>query len=135
MGKSKAGRKPWKPTLHHIAEVERMAAMGMNQSDIAYNLGIHIDTFINKKKEFSEFSEAIQRGRARGTRYVTSQLMKNIEAGNFQAQKYWLSVHSGWKEVQVTELTGSDGQAVQHEVKISETGFEIQNRISDLLNK
>ena len=135
MNKDKRGRPLWTPTPEQISEVEKMAAMGMNQSDIAYNLGIHIDTFINKKKEFSAFSEAMQRGRARGTRYVTSQLMKNIEAGNFPAQKYWLSVHAGWKEVQVTEFTGKDGNAIEHKVSVSSTEEELNNRIAELLGE
>ena len=132
---AKRGRKPWNPTPEEILEVEKMAAMGLTQEQIAYNLGINQDTFYVHKSKNTEISEAIKRGRAKGTRYVTSQLMKNIEAGNFNAQKYWLTVHAGWKEVQVTELTGANGEPMKHDIKISETEEEINARISELIEK
>jgi hypothetical protein len=133
MAKNKRGRKPWKPTAEIISDVEKMSAMGLTQDQIAYNIGINPDTLYVYKNKNTEISEAIKRGRAKGTRYVTSQLMKNIEAGNFHAQKYWLTVHAGWKEIQVTEFTGKDGNPVEHKISINSTEDELNSRIAELL--
>ena len=49
-----AGRPKFKITKKVLKQVETLSANGLNLNEIAGVLGIHIDTFIKKRKEYSE---------------------------------------------------------------------------------
>jgi hypothetical protein len=60
------GRRKWVPTTDDLKKVENLSARGLTYPQIADALGIHLDTLIERRKEFSPFSEAFRRGRAAG---------------------------------------------------------------------
>jgi len=84
--------------------VKKLAAQGLTEKQIADALGICHDTLINKKKQYSEFAEAIKEGKALGIGSVTSELMKQIKAGNTTATIFYLKCRAGWKETTVLEM-------------------------------
>ena len=94
---TKRGRKPWIPTKHDLELAEILAGQGLNLEEIAHNLGISYQT-LNEKKEFSEFSEAIKKGRSKGYAFATSKLFQLINAGNVAAKIFYLKAQHGWQE-------------------------------------
>jgi hypothetical protein len=100
--KSNAGRPGYEITPKILAQVEEYAYYGLKKYEVADALGIHVDTFIEKAKEYPEFSEAYNRGKSRGIANVAKKLMKNIDDDNVQAQTFFLK-SNGWKETSVHE--------------------------------
>lgn len=135
MKKNKGGRPKWIPTAQNIQDVEEMAARGMTEYQIASALGISQETLIQRKKEFTEFSESIKRGKIKGLQQITGALFKSALEGNTTAQIFYLKTQCQWKETTVNELTGKDGKAIEHEVKSKISVDLINTRISDLLDK
>jgi len=112
--KSKAlkpsGRPPFEITKDVLDKVEGMAATGMNQRQIAQALGIHEDTFCLKKKAYSDFSEALARGKSKGIQAISSALFRNATLpskmnpyGNVGAQTFYLKAKAGWAESSTPE--------------------------------
>ncbi len=102
-----AGRKPIKIDL---TLVEKYAAMGMNNAQIAECLGICRDTLYRRKNVLSEFSDALSRGRAKGVQIVSTKLMEQISSGNFQAMKFYLEAKGGWTTTPVIRACDLDIQ-------------------------
>lgn len=65
------------------ALAEKYALQGLNDEQIAYNLGIHPDTLYAYKNKYSEFSEAIKRGKEPRDLEVENALFKRA-TGYFQ---------------------------------------------------
>jgi len=95
-------RPKWEPPDLKI--VEKMASQGLSQRDIAAALGISEDTLGRRKKDNADFAAAIKKGKALGITTVTSELMKQIKAGNTTAAIFFLKTQAGWKETTVLEL-------------------------------
>src|SRR5918992_4855615 len=102
---TKRGRPPWTPSP--LEEVERLAAQGLTQAQIALCLGIAEDTLYEKKKQLAEFSEAIKRGQARGIQTVTNQLFELCREKSLGAICFYLKTRGqgNWTERQAGELT------------------------------
>ena len=81
-----------------IAEVERMAALGMNQTQIARALGISPDTLERRKADTEAVRAALDRGRACGIDLVAGALFESAVAGNVRAQIFYLKANAGWSE-------------------------------------
>ena len=94
--------KKWIPDAKTYQDIERMAALGLNEQDIAHNLDLHPNTLSDKKNEFDEIENAITRGRAKGMQKVTGHLMEQIEGGNHQATAFYLKNRrpSDWNDIQ-----------------------------------
>lgn len=58
MAKSK-----WDEIKNKLETVEMWASMGLSETQIAFNLGISKDTFYRYKKEQSDFSDTLKRGK------------------------------------------------------------------------
>lgn len=58
MAKSK-----WHGVKEKLEQVEMWASMGLSETQIAFNLGISKDTFYRYKKEYSDFSDTLKRGK------------------------------------------------------------------------
>ncbi len=87
----KFGRPKFKVTAKVIEKTFVLACKGLADYQIAAGLGIHRDTLIEKKKEYSDFSDAIREGRGvAGANMVNSMFEMGIN-GNFNAAKYWLN--------------------------------------------
>ena len=94
--------KKWIPDAKTYQDIERMAALGLNEQDIAHNLDIDPATFSRKKDEFDQLDQHIIRGRAKGMQKVTGHLMEQIEGGNHQATAFYLKNRrpSDWNDIQ-----------------------------------
>jgi len=94
--------KKWIPDAKTYQDIERMAALGLNEQDIAHNLNLDPATFSRKKDEFDQLDQHIIRGRAKGMQKVTGHLMEQIEGGNHQATAFYLKNRrpSDWNDIQ-----------------------------------
>ena len=87
--------------------VRNLAAMGVRYADIAHKLDINDETL---RKHYREDLES---GRIDANAQIANTLFQQAKKGNTTAAIFWLKTRAGWKETQVTELTGAvDGIAV-----------------------
>ena len=100
-----------KPKIHiDLKQVESLAANGLTQEQIAAALGISESTLTKRKKENTDFTDAIKRGKAKGIALVTNKLMESIKGGNMTGMIFFLKTQAGWKETNVQEHTGANGK-------------------------
>lgn len=79
-------------TEQHIKRAEQMAAKGGNMEQIASVLGISVATLYKKKNEYSEFLEAIERGKWQGKAVVETVMFKMATSGkNYPATRDYLA--------------------------------------------
>mgnify|MGYP000488102326 FL=1 len=100
-----------------LAEVERLASLGLSQVEIALNLGISPTTFQARKRESEEFADAVTRGRAAGTNKaagILNDIMNTADAKTkLDAAKFFLARRSQWSETVQNEVSGPGGGAIQ----------------------
>lgn len=101
--KKKAGR--------HLIEldpkrIEELAARGLNEEQIARALGVHWETLQDRKKRFSEFSDALKNGKAKGIAQITNRLFESAEKGEAWAVCFYLKTVAGFHEKQTLNNTG-----------------------------
>ena len=102
-----------KPKIHiDLKQVESLAANGLTQEQIAAALGISERTLRSRKGEIADFADAIKRGKAKGIALVTNKLMESIKGGNMTGMIFFLKTQAGWKETNVQELTGANGDPI-----------------------
>lgn len=86
-----------------ISEIEKLAARGLNKTQIAHCLGLGNSKFWKLIKYQSQVSQAIKAGRAEGINKVADALFENATTNNnFQAQQFFLKVRDPkrWNETQ-----------------------------------
>lgn len=81
-----------------LAEVERLASLGLTREQVAAALGASASTVYNRLRDDEEFSEAVKRGEALGIGAVASRLMDQINEGNTTAMIFYLKSRAGWRE-------------------------------------
>ena len=102
-----------KPKIHiDLKQVESLAANGLTQEQIAAALGISERTLRSRKGEIADFADAIKRGKAKGIALVTNKLMESIKGGNMTGMIFFLKTQAGWKETNVQEVTGANGDPI-----------------------
>lgn len=69
----------------NVAEVERLAGLGLTQEEIALSLGINEKTLRRHKAQMSILSDAIKRGKAEAGGQVANKLYELCMAGNVSA--------------------------------------------------
>ena len=96
----KKGRPSFEVTDEVIAKAEKLAAQGLTLEQIALTLGICYQTLNEKRKEFSDFSEAIKRGQAKGIAQVTNKLYGKAIEGDNTAMIFYLKNRdpANWKD-------------------------------------
>lgn len=103
-----------------LAEVEDLASKGLSQAEIALNLGICEKTLYNRKAEDTEFTQAIARGRAKGTQKAADVLNKILGSQDqrvaLDAAKFFLARRANWAETQKSEITGEGGGPVMLQI-------------------
>jgi predicted transcriptional regulator len=87
-----------------LAEVERLASLGLSQEQIADSLGISNTTFYARKRESEEFAQAVKRGKASGVAAVASKLLKKIEEMDTTAIIFFLKTQGGWAEKKISDV-------------------------------
>ena len=102
------GRPKYEITPEIMEKVEAYAAQGLTQEQIARCLGISYQTLNERKKEYSEFSETIKRGQAKGLATITNAPFNSGKGGNITAQIFYLKNRSpeDWKDRRETEISG-----------------------------
>ena len=66
MGDGKRGRKSIKPEiLKRLDEIRELSKEGYSEKEIAKHLGCGLTVFYEMKREYTEFAEALQNGRAK----------------------------------------------------------------------
>ncbi len=119
-----AGRKPIEIDLR---KVEEYAQVCDSEEEIALALGVSYGTFQNRKRDSSEFCEAVKKGRAKANIFVGGKLMEKIKNGDTASIIFYLKTRAGWKETSRTELTGANGGAVKVESAIDLSGVSLEN--------
>ena len=82
--------KKWIPTEKILKDIEQMAMTGLDEQDIAWNLGVNPNTLSQKKHEYPEIEKSITRGCAQGIRRATSSLLDQVDSGHLEATKFFL---------------------------------------------
>ena len=121
---------PQKKIEIDLKKVDRLAARGLSFEQIATALGISDKTLLKRRRENSEVSEAIKRGKERGIAQVANKLFDQALAGNTTAMIFYLKTQAGWKETNRQELTGADGGAVQVEEKVDLAGIPLEKLLA-----
>ena len=87
--------------------VRSLSAVGIRYIDIAQKLDIADDTLRK------HYKKELEDGRIDANAQIGNTLFQQAKKGNTTAAIFWLKTRAGWKETQVTELTGAlDGIAV-----------------------
>ena len=109
------GRPKFEITPEVCKKAESLAAQGLTLAQIARVLGICYDTLNERRKEYSEFSEAIETGKAKGIAAVTNSMFNKAKAGDTQAAKYFLNNrdNANWSERKELNVGGQDGNPIQ----------------------
>jgi len=95
-----AGRPPYKITDAICAQIEMLAAQGLNEKQICHVIGWSHTTFIKKKREYLKLMECLKRGQAKGIAKVTNSLFTNATNGDTTAQIWYLKNRASedWKD-------------------------------------
>ena len=101
------GRPRFEITPEILEKTERLAAQGLTQVQISACLGIVQKTLIEKKRAFSEFSNAIKNGRAKGVGTITNALFESAGKGSVPAQIFYLKNRDqeNWSDVQAHNVS------------------------------
>ena len=89
-------------------QVEKLAAQGLTQRQIASCLGVNYVTLLDRRKKYTEFADAVKRGQDKGIATVTNALFKSATEGNLGAQCFFLKNRDpeNWKDRQEVSLDG-----------------------------
>jgi len=92
------GRKKWIPTPEILARIKELAAQGITEASIAYQVGCHPSTFSLRKQEYPELNDTIKEGRASGEEIVVSKLWELIHSGHATAILFYLKCQHNWND-------------------------------------
>ena len=122
------GRPAFEITEDVLKQVETYAAQGLTRDQIARCLSISDRTVYEKQKEFPQFLQAIQDGKAKGVSIISNALFGSAKDGHFPAQRYYLQNRApeAWRDS--TDIVHKGDVRVTHEViAISEIDRWITN--------
>jgi IS30 family transposase len=95
---SKTGRPRIELTDEHIGQIERMAGYGLTEAAIARILGIHPNTFTQRKKDTERVAVALERGKALAESVIGEALYVKAKGGDVAAIKWWEMTRAGRHE-------------------------------------
>lgn len=133
------GRPAFEITEEVCERVKSLASQGLTLVQMASSLGIHRDTLNEKKKDFSDFSDAIAQGRALSIEVATSSLFDLVKEKDLPSIKYFLNNidPTNWKDRQTTESTIKtdiilrEGMTEAEQEKAMDKETEANNRAID----
>ena len=94
----KLGRPEIKITEELCKKAEVYAAQGLTMPQIASVLGMSQTTLYDKKGKFTEFSEAIKRGKDKGIATITNALFNKARRGDNTSMIFYLKNQAGWQD-------------------------------------
>jgi len=104
----RAGRKPVNIDLE---QVEKLAAIQCTEAEIASVLGVSVRT-IERRKQHSDFAEAMERGKARGRVSLRRNLWSLANKGQPAANIFLAKNILGMKDYVANELSGPNGAPI-----------------------
>lgn len=81
-----------------LENVEKLSALGLNQEQIAYRLGVRRQLISEKKKDYPDIADSIKKGRAKGVEEATSKLQELIAEKDLGAIAFYLKARGGWSD-------------------------------------
>ena len=115
-----------------LVQVEALAARGLTFEQIADNLGVNVRTLFNRRKQHSEFSDAIKRGKAKGIKAVSNALFESATGGNVTAMIFWLKAQALWVETSKVESNITETSDVTIKTPSMQ---EFEDKAKELLDK
>jgi hypothetical protein len=100
-------RGPYKKREIDLAELERLASLGLNLGQSAAAMGFTRDTFDRRKDQNPEIADAFYRGRAKGVEEVASLLINAARLGDVGAMRHFLSTVGDWHKTAKVELAAA----------------------------
>lgn len=95
----------WDPDPEQLARLEAMAGVGLNLSQMAHILGLHVQSMIRRMREKPEIRAAVERGRALATMNVSQAAYKMAVSEKVpDMTKFWLKARAGWRDTQAIEI-------------------------------
>jgi transcriptional regulator with XRE-family HTH domain len=91
----RVGRPKLVVTKEMCQRAEAYASQGLTQEQIAAVMGMATSTLYDKQNEFTEFSNAIKRGKGKGIQQVTNKLFEKALEGDNTAMIFYLKKQSG----------------------------------------
>lgn len=110
-------------TKEQTAQVEALAAF-LTVAQMADYFGMAQSTFHALMKRNRKVYEAYARGRARAIGNVARGLIKQANAGNVQAAKFYLETQAGWRSKQEVDVTVTDPASKLREAFLGDEGDE-----------
>jgi len=93
--------------------IGKMAAAGLNNDQMSAILGVSTSTFDDRMAERPDIKQAVAEGRAKAIFNVAVSAYAQAISGKVPAMTmFYLKCRAGWKETQVTEIAGKDGENV-----------------------
>ena len=105
-----------------LEELYNLAKIGLTEEQIATSLGVHQSTMTRRKKEDTDFAEALKAGKQAGITAVTNSLFTGATSEakpSTAAQIFFLKNRARWTDRIETEHTGSVGFDVQLDAALS----------------
>ena len=105
-----------------LEELYDLAKIGLTEEQIATSLGVHQSTMTRRKKEDTDFAEALKAGKQAGITAGTNSLFTGATSEakpSTAAQIFFLKNRARWTDRIETEHTGSVGLDVQLDAAIA----------------
>ena len=93
-----------------LKQVEKLASIGLNEGQVAAALGICQDTLTSRKRKYSDFSDALKAGQAKGIATVANNLFEQSKDGNVSAGIFFMKNRAGWSD-KLDQNTNHTGDA------------------------
>lgn len=130
------GKPRLKITEYMCKRAEKLAAQGLTMEQIASVLNMGIRTLYEKKTQYKQFAQAIERGRDKGIQKVTNALFKKAVKGDVPAQKYFLNNKDkdNWRDRTENTFQGPGGGAIEVSGISDLSDAQLDARIKKLMN-
>ena len=97
---------------HELADLERLAGLGLTQAQIADWFGFSKRTLANRLGD-EKVAAIYKKGRARALEKVTGMLWRNIEKGDTASIFFYLKTQGGWRETDPNMTRDANDTATQ----------------------
>jgi len=110
-------------THDKLEQIEKWAGEGLTKAEIAHNMGISRNCFVDWRKKSSCIEDAIKRGEEAAIDKVENALFSAACSGNITAQIFFLKNRRPdlWKDKRDTEISGNGKMSFEWDNKKSKT--------------
>jgi hypothetical protein len=81
-----------------LERIEELSKIGLNQEDMANDLGMSASTFYERMKENPQISERIKRGRIGTTKLIANKLIEKAVNGDTTCMIFYLKCIGKWND-------------------------------------